>query len=87
MILTVFKANLAIPYVTSFVVQQVTDLMLSDWLLVLAHHEADPREFLLVSHSPADPSNIVIVLLAQRQRRAHVSSLLLANYDIARDQG
>ena len=77
------EADSAVAHIiTSFVVDEVTDLMSSDRLTVVTHHKPNAAQFLL----GASGTYVVIVLLAKRQRGTHIRPLLLRNHDIARDQ-
>lgn len=75
------KADPAVSHVASFVINQVSNLMLSDGLVMVTHHETDTVE-LLVRTRPS-PAHVLITLLAKRQCRAHIRSLLLRDHDIA----
>ena len=81
------KADPAVPHVVaSLVVNELADVMSSDRLSMVAHHQANARELFFGAWAACCP-HIMVVLFAQGQRRAQIGSLLLRNHDIAGHKG
>ena len=77
------EANSAVSHiVASLIVHEIADMMSSDRLPVVAHHQANTIQFFLGTGAACCP-HIMVVLFTQGQRRTQIGSLLLRNHDIS----
>ena len=77
------EANSAVSHVVAcLIVDELTDMMRSDRLPMVAHHQANTCQFFFGAGAACCPY-IMVILFTQGQRRTQIGSLLLRNHDIA----